>query len=563
MPSFAERRRSILLFSILIAALALRLWGIRHGLPYLFVTDEYHEVMRAMQLGSGHFNFSRTGKGGLYLLLFVEYGVYFVLLKLRGVIDSAAEFARLFARDPSAFYLMGRVTVALFGTATVLIVFLVARRAFSARAGLLAAAFLAVNVLHASLSHTATVDVVMTCFLLASLLMAIRISTGGSWNEYGWAATFAALATTTKSPAILLVVPLLIAHAYNIRLAGGGARDMLLSRHLWLSVAIFAAILVATNPGILQVDFRGYVDLFSADHGAGTDLLTEDILETSAERPNLFLFYLGTLRQSMGWPLSIVALAALGYGIWRRTAADVILISLAMLFYAVISSTTSQLYFDRYVLPIIVVLVILAGRSADVVWKHLHSVRPMAMMAAIVLLIAVPGYQSVQRSLVLTRPDTRALAKEWFDRNVPQGSRVFIEGGKIAPVRSTVPLQDTAESIRQRIAYWRVHEPKQAEFLTWKLLELQGPAFNLELVPLHQTAALQVYRKKGIEYFVLVPERYLQHRRHNTKSEQLLDGLRHAADIELVQTFRADVTKRPGPTIDIYRIERSNNTGAS
>ena len=40
----------------------------------------------------------------------------------------------------------------------------------------------------------------------------------------------------------------------------------------------------------------------------------------------------------------------------------------------------------------------------------------------------------------LTLPDTRTLAKAWFDANVPAGSKVLIEGGKIEPARETVPL---------------------------------------------------------------------------------------------------------------------------
>ena len=63
-------------------AVALRLWGIDYGLPFVYWTDEYHEVMRAMELGAGGFNFGRTSKGGFYLLLFFEYAIYYVFLRV-------------------------------------------------------------------------------------------------------------------------------------------------------------------------------------------------------------------------------------------------------------------------------------------------------------------------------------------------------------------------------------------------------------------------------------------------------------------------------------------------
>ena len=117
--NWSERYRKPVLW-LLVASALIRLWGIDYGLPFIYWVDEYHEVMRAMELGAGGFNFARTGKGGFYFLLFFEYGAYFVVLKAVGAIATVKEFAEHFARDPSAFYLMGRVTAALFGCATVL-----------------------------------------------------------------------------------------------------------------------------------------------------------------------------------------------------------------------------------------------------------------------------------------------------------------------------------------------------------------------------------------------------------------------------------------------------------
>ncbi len=72
------------LFLVLGLACLLRLWGTWYGLPYSYYDDEYHEVMRALELGMGGFNFERTGKGGFYFLLFLEYGLYYVSLKAPG-----------------------------------------------------------------------------------------------------------------------------------------------------------------------------------------------------------------------------------------------------------------------------------------------------------------------------------------------------------------------------------------------------------------------------------------------------------------------------------------------
>jgi 4-amino-4-deoxy-L-arabinose transferase-like glycosyltransferase len=563
MRILADRRLFLLLALITAGAFALRLWGIRYGLPFLYVNDEYHEVMRAMELGSGSFNFERYFKGGLYFLLFVEYGVYFVLLKLAGVVESTRDFALNFARDPSMFYLMGRVTVALFGTLNVVLAYLIARRAYTVGAGILAAAFLAVNVVHVDLSHKVNLDVVMTCLASAALLFSIRLVNDGSARNYLWAAAFAALATTTKITAILLVVPLLVAHTYHVRQSGGGVREWISSRHLWVSGGVFAAILLVTNPGII-VAYR-FIAIFTGDGDSIASGLDEDFFIGATERPNLFLYYLNVLYESMGWPLLAVCLAGTAYGLWKRTPADVILISFAVVLYLALANTTStHLYYPRYTPPIIVVLVLMAGRLVYDSCARIVAARPVALTACAGILMAVPAYESALDNRVLTQTDTRTLAKEWIETNIPHGASVFIEGAKLTPLRNSVPLQDTEESMRRRIEYWRVEEPRQAEFLSYKLQVLEGVGFDLKLVSLEDIESLASYRQQGIEYFVVDPQRLQGHRRRTTRAAELLHDLRSADDVALIKTFEADESERLGPTIEIYqRIARANSRQAA
>jgi 4-amino-4-deoxy-L-arabinose transferase-like glycosyltransferase len=560
MRILADRRLFLLLALITAAAFALRLWGIRYGLPHLYVNDEYHEVMRAMELGSGSFNFEREFKGGLYFLLFFEYGVYFVLLKVAGAVETTMDFARTFARDPSAFYLMGRVTVALFGTLNIVLVYLIARRAYAVGAGLLAAAFLAVNVLHVDLSHKVNLDVVMTCLASATLLVAIKLANGGSLRDYVWAAAFAALATTTKLPAVLLVAPLLIAHTYRVRQSGGSVREWFSSRPLWIGGAIFAVILLVTNPGIVFA-YR-FVGIFTGDTESSELEPDEDLL-IGTGRPNLFLFYATVLQESMGWPLFVASVAGLAYGLWRRTPGDVILISFAALLYLAISSTTSpNLYYPRYTVAIIVVLLLLGARLIHEARARFGVVRQSATIAVAGVLIAVPAYESGVDNHLLTQTDNRTLAKEWIEENLPHGASIFIEGAKIAPVRNTVPLQDTAERMQQRIEYWSVQEPRQADFLRLKLQVLEGKGFDLELVGVGETEDLQTYREKGVDYFVVRPDVLLGRRAGTTKSAQLVYDLRNASDVTLIKSFHSSPGERLGPTVEIYRINRLEIDGA-
>ena len=63
-------RVSTILVAIMLLAFGLRIWGIWFGLPYIFHNDEGNEVLRALQLGSGQFNFQRIDKGLYFYFLF-------------------------------------------------------------------------------------------------------------------------------------------------------------------------------------------------------------------------------------------------------------------------------------------------------------------------------------------------------------------------------------------------------------------------------------------------------------------------------------------------------------
>ena len=84
-------------------ALVLRVWGIDFGLPYDLTYDEVHEIVRAFKLGAGEYDWQEFSKGGLYYLLFVEYGLLYVVWWLTGRIADAQDFALLYFQEPSVF----------------------------------------------------------------------------------------------------------------------------------------------------------------------------------------------------------------------------------------------------------------------------------------------------------------------------------------------------------------------------------------------------------------------------------------------------------------------------
>jgi 4-amino-4-deoxy-L-arabinose transferase-like glycosyltransferase len=562
------------IFAILAVALLLRVWGIRFGLPFSYATDEYHEVMRAMQLAAGQFNFNRTGKGGLYFLLSVQYGLYFVALKAMGAVDTTLDFAMNFVRDQTPFYLMGRWLVAVIGTIGVYAVYLLGRKAYSSVAGLFAAALVAVNALHAYESHTINVDIPMVTLATFALLYALKLSESGRPAHYCLAALFAGLATTTKLPALFLAVPLFLAHALFTVRSGGTIRELFLHKGLWTAAGILVGIVIVTNPGIVSrfpaEVMRALQALIPGGDAAGlmdvTNLEDLEDGEFGLGRPNLHVFYLNVLVDSMGWPLVLASVFSVVYAALKRSHADLILLSFVLVLYFLFTGPVAgDMYYGRYFLPIIAIVMVLVGRMFADAYELVRGRGGRALVAtAVGMLMVVPIYLSVSQNIALAGPDTRDVAKGWIEENLPNGARVAIEGGKIAPIRTTVQLQDSLEMVERRIGYWSQVEPRQARFLEFRrkvMLEEMGEpgvTFELMLVRPESWRDLAYYRAYGIDYFVIRPEFIPTGSAMGTGKSNLLDQLRADSGATLVYSInrpRPRNRRGGGLSIEVYRVD--------
>src|SRR5205807_5851079 len=97
---------------LLVAALLLRLWGIKQGLPYSYNVDEAtHFVPRAVAFFSHDLNphYFLNPPAYSYLL----HGVFELWF------GSGDATARLFARDPTTVFVVARLVTAILGTAAV------------------------------------------------------------------------------------------------------------------------------------------------------------------------------------------------------------------------------------------------------------------------------------------------------------------------------------------------------------------------------------------------------------------------------------------------------------
>ncbi len=371
---------------------------------------------------------------------------------------------------------VGRFLTALVDTGTVLLVFLLGRRLFGARVGLLAAALLALTVLHIQLAHFWTSDPYLTFFALAALWAMVAAQgarpremsvdraglnqvsgaagdTAANARRLGYllaAGVFVGLAVGSKFTAVLLFAPL----AW-VALVGGGKR-----RWIEWAIAVAASILVfvLTNPfAILDRTCAPPREPVMVGSLRLPDALTRSCyLQNLAEqnamasgRSDLGFTrqYAGTLaylypiemqiRWGMGPLLGLLAFVGLGWAIGRvatglsrvrsggsrlnpRHAEPLIIPLLWVLPYFVITGSLT-VKFMRYMQPVAPLLVLF---GVAMLWTLRQRAARAAIVAAVLLTTALYAFAFV--NLYGAEHPWNA-ASRWVYQNVPPGTVLLSE----------------------------------------------------------------------------------------------------------------------------------------
>jgi hypothetical protein len=549
----------------LLAALGLRLWSIRYGLPWVYNRDEeFHFVPVAVRMFGGSFNphyFENPPA-----LTYVLYAVF----RLR---FHAAGFRHAFAANPTAVYETARVIVALIGTAAVALVYWAGARWFDRRVGLLAAGLIAFGFLPAFYGKFALNDAVTLAPVAFALgLIALAWERGRAWQ---WAAAGAAIgvATAVKYTAGAMLLPLGIAIVLwawdakagaNRGAAGDGdaqgapaanrpgsrgarvraAAIPVLRAGVVAGIAFGVAFFILNPYSVFDfATFKHQVANQSATAGGAAKL-------GQSSTPG-WLYYLWTLTWGLGW---IPTLAAIGGSVlvlrenWRRGLVLVVFPVFMFLFLG-----GQARHFGRWFMPAYPAIVLLAGYAAVRAADWIGRGRRWAAwaLAAIVVVMLVQGLAATIRvDAVLARTDTRALARDWIFGTIPAKAGVVVE--------PFVPEGWLAEPNRagpERYRLYPIKPPFQAyeKKLSPSLIDTyRSQGYCWVVAASHQ-------KQRGLE--AKLPGAIGYYRRLNRESDrtQLFDPWRAGADrpgfnFDMSFDYYPTAFVRPGPLIEVHHL---------
>jgi 4-amino-4-deoxy-L-arabinose transferase-like glycosyltransferase len=543
-------------------ALALRLWGIGFALPYDFTADEPHHIVQALKIGAGEGGpllraWHTVGKGGLDYLLFFEYGILFLFWRVTGRVGGAEEFALRYLEDPTAFYLLGRLTIALLGALTCLVVYWAGKRMFDDRVGLGASLLAATSYFHGAQSHIINVHIAMAfalwtgiaCYLeyerrprpLWALLCGFLIG----------AAT--ALAYTAAIGLPLVLIALKTAKPRLPWFRGAG----------FVAVSFMAAIALMSPDllsgiGKLASNFGKSAGRGVASEGTDTPELRDSIDAVTILRGHDWSAYLAVLGKPINLLLSLGALAGALVGVVerKRWALALALLSTIVL---VMLSASGRSTAERYLLPIIPALWVLCSLAA----RELSKGKVLWNAAFVSAVAALPLWNLIGQDFIWTRPDTRVVAKQWIESHLASDSKILIDGMRFRLVQSP-PLNPNAAALGRRLSSAESSEL----ILSKKMLSLYARAQSRILGPKYdlystvygiEVEELDYYVANCFDYVItssLNASRYETEdsRRRFPERARFYDGVKSDPRFEVIYRIEPARWRQWGPVITVYRV---------
>ncbi len=491
-----KKERLILIF-IVTLAFFLRFFGISFGLPHLYHADEPIVVNHTIAYGSGDLNphFFKIPPLVSYLL-FILYGIYFVIGKLVGQFSTLDDFVYLFLTDPSSFYFVGRLFFgAIGGTLTVYILYRLVKRYSSIEHALISSFFLAVAFLHVRDSHYIYADIPLVLILCLCFFPIFHILESGGRRYYVLFSFLAGIAVATKYNGVFVFVPFLTAHFFRTGFKWRAVADPNLVLTFVLSFLAYSVL----NP-FGWVDFQFFLqEITKQSHAEGFSGLLHHLTYS--------------LNGGLGFPLLGLSLFGLSLACLRFDRKRWTLLSFILVYYLILCFFSQP--YDRYTLPLIPFLVIFA---ADGLLQLKRKLKLSNIPFFIVVLIAIfPSVLKISLSdYIFMQKDIRTVGREWIERTVPQNTKIALDMQFYLPQLKpnlaqliqkkeavlTAPNFNKAQLKRVEVLIQEAERSGNIRYELFFLKESQAEEkflFSKPMVPYD----LDYLKNKGVEYVII------------------------------------------------------------
>ncbi len=556
-PNRNSYAQGFLFAFLLVAAAAVRIWGLGFGLPYKYHIDEPPSVLAALRIAQGDFviEYPPLSPNLQQLVLTGLYGILFIVQLVGGYVSSPEQFALTYQQDPTVFYLLARGLSVLSSLLTLCILYRLVSKLRNRQTAILAVFLLAFCFLDVRHSHFVEPYSLIALMAVITAYAAIQYL---SVKKLVWLLV-SGIASGIGVGLRFSTAPLVVGPLLAIGLQFFRREDKPASKIRTLLVHV-ALLLLSFVVGLLV----GTPSLILNTRNSLSTAATQIALAATAEGFWGFAFtdwptwrFYGAILE-IAWGMPVIIAIMLGFlRAIKSYDEETFVILIFPLLYSVVllSASAASSSFARYLVPVLPFLALLGADGVMVITEWLSKYLPAKfkttmMIFLAIMLISVPAARIIRLDYLWTQTDTRTLAKEWIEQHIPSNLRIAIQWH--GPPLAT---QDDPEPNSSRVYEVDLLDPFSSD---------------------SEMYSIQHYWAQGFDYIILSSYIYELHR-----VEPVENSLRQAfyreldSDLELMAEFNpftdqsspsfffeelwGPITtlwqrERPGPVIKIYRL---------
>ena len=485
---FRARSPGLLLLLILVIALGLRLYGIGWDQGYGFHPDERSIYMRSdcmyrvLTQAQGYESQDcfinnpgmKAGFPSLPTVLDADESplnphwfplgnlLVYLIVGIRLILEPFLDLGSLL----SMAYI-GRSIMAVADVGTVLMVYLLGRRIYETRAGLLASALVALAVVHIQSSHFYRPEPLLIFFLMVSFWSMLQVLERRRTRDWVLLGAAVGLTFATKVSVVPLFLPLLLVLAFRLHTISDGnwtntsplrETNRVAAQALLAGAVAVAAFFVTTPYALLDI----------GDFVSDITFQANEVAKTAGKVP-FTVQYIGTtpflyeLRQTSVWglglPLGIVAWSGLLFSLFMAGRALLgtgftpgspvkaprgELLLLAWVVPNIILLSIFETRFLRYIFPTLPFLILmgsamllwlldrartLSRSSSSEAWVRGTLVRyaPHVVLGIIATVVAATAFYALAFETIYSRPHPAIQASEWINENISRPATIITD----------------------------------------------------------------------------------------------------------------------------------------
>ncbi|MGZ9234719.1 MAG: DUF2298 domain-containing protein, partial [Anaerolineales bacterium] len=365
--------------------------------------------------------------------------------------------------DYDQITLVGRSLSALFDVGTIFFLFLIAKRLYGKKAGLLAALLLSLSVLNIQLSHFYTVDTFANLFVVGTIYFVLRANETGRWLDHAMTGLLFGLGLASKLNVIILILPILIGAGINLYRRGRSGNAQSIFEHTLVRLLTVFFVAAITFRILQPISFNGPSFLNWSLNPAWVDDIKDQqkTLNGEADLPWIqqwtnrsMLFPLSNIvLWGMGIPLGLASLAGMALAIFELVRYRKLehLLPVAYVGFTFLYHASMFVMFMRYFLPIYPFLILFAAYGIVWLWRYVSAphesiaaetspsrwdriVRRIPLRVGRGLALSIAGLvlggtliYALAFSSIYSRMHSRIQASRWIYQNLPRGSTLANE----------------------------------------------------------------------------------------------------------------------------------------